>query len=187
MEPTIKLATKTGAFQFLWLKNVEGFSPHVHCIECLKGERSKIIPVRKTIYPEGFTAEGKIEKLAPYAYLCAVRPPALNDISLNVHILMERDDKLTFTYEDDNIRVSVTGMCRIKINSLPHEAEEILPEEFWRCRNYQAGWQLFPDARIPFDEVPGAKKNLCLIRNPQVEIIQCQSRQWKNSRKVLRK
>ncbi|HWY85631.1 MAG TPA: hypothetical protein VNX28_02850 [Gemmataceae bacterium] len=114
--------------------------------------------MKKGKYQSGFTAEGKIEKPDPYAYLCAVIPSQLG-ITPNVHILMERDDKLKFTYEDDNIWVEVTGMCRIKINPLPPDDEKVLlelnQELYSRCRNFQAGWQLFPASRKDFRVVPG--------------------------------
>ena len=145
------------------LKNVTGFDQREHCERCLEGNLSKIIATKTGRYPAGFTAEGKIEKPEPYVYLCAVTPPGLKDISHNVHILMERDDKLAFTYEDDNIFVSVTGMCRIKINPLPPDDQEILrilgQELYSRCRNFQAGWQLFPANRKPFVWVPGVNSS----------------------------
>lgn len=151
MEPTISVVTKTDAFQFLWLKNVRGFDRQYHCYDCLKGNRSKIIPLnggRK--YPAGFSAEGRIEEPVPYSYLCAVTPAA-KGIDANVHILMHSDENSTFTYEDDNIRVFVTGMRRLTIEPLPAEVQDTMPELYWRCRNFQAGWQLFPEDRLPID------------------------------------
>jgi hypothetical protein len=47
-------------------------------------------------------------------------------------------------------------MRRLAIEPLPLEAQEVLPELYWRCRNFQAGWQLFPADRRPFNEVSGA-------------------------------
>ena len=159
MEPRIKLTTKTDAFQFLWLKYVNGFDQRKHCEPCLTGRLSEIIERSTGKYPAGFTAEGRIEETDPYAYLCAVTPPALQDIGPNVHILMERDRNLAFTYEDANIFVEVTGMCRMKIKPLPEEDKKLLlelnQELYSRCRNFQAGWQLFPASRKPFSLVPG--------------------------------
>lgn len=149
MVPTIKLVTKTDAFQYLWLKNVSGFDQRYHCFDCLKGSRSTIIPLnggRK--FPAEFRAEGRMEEPAPYSDLCAVTP-AGKGIADNVHILMEPDDSSTITYEDDNIQVIVTGMRRLTIKPLPAEVQESLPELYWRCRNFQAGWQLFPEDRLP--------------------------------------
>ena len=101
MEPTIKVVAKMDAFQFLWLKNVKGFDQRYHCYDCLKGERSSLIlPNEGRNYPAGFTREGKIEEPGPYAYLCAVTPFSRN-YDADVHILMERDKNLEFTYEDE--------------------------------------------------------------------------------------
>jgi len=149
MEPTIKLVTKTNAFQFLWLKHVSGFDQRHHCYDCLVGKRSEIIRLNAwKKYPAGFAAEGKIEEPGPYAYLCGVVPPATG-ITANVHILMEPDETSEITYEDANIRVVVTGMRRLVIQPLPEEVQRALPELYSRCRNFQAGWQLFPQHRIP--------------------------------------
>jgi len=149
-EASIKLDTKTDAFQFLWLKNVSGFNPKHHCCDCLKGKRSELIPHNEgRKYPAGLSVEGKIEQPAPYSYLCAVVPSA-RGIADNVHILMEPDAASEFTHEDANIRVVVSGMRRLAIEPLPAIVQEGLPELFWRCRNFQAGWQLFPsDRKLP--------------------------------------
>lgn len=147
MQPKIKVVTKTDAFQFLWLKNVTDFDPRKHCCECLIGKRSDVVATnagRK--YPAGFTAEGIIEEPSPYAYLCGVVPSALG-IEPNVHILMEPDENSEITYEDENIQVVVSGMRRIPIQALPKEVHEKLPDGYSRCRNFQAGWQLFPESR----------------------------------------
>ncbi len=149
MEPTITLVTKNDAFQFIWLKNLHGFDQRYHCYDCLKGKRSEIIALNGgKKYPAGFTATGRIEEPAPFAYLCAVMPTA-RGIAGNVHLLMEPDENSTFTHEDANIHVVVTGMRRLVIEPLPEEVQRALPELYWRCRNFQAGWQLFPQDRRP--------------------------------------
>ncbi len=151
MEPAIKLITKTDAFQFLWLKNVKGFDLREHCYDCLIGNRSKLIPTNEgRKYPENFKAEGKIEEPIPYAYLCAVLPWK-KGMEANVHILMEPNENSEFTHEDSNIQAVVTGMRRLEIKPLPTKAQEVLSELYWRCRNFQAGWQLFPADRKLFN------------------------------------
>lgn len=148
-EAAIKLTTKTDAFQFLWLKSVSGFNPKHHCYDCLKGKRCELIPLNEgKKYPAGLAVEGTIEHPAPYAYLCGVLPSA-RGIADNVHILMEPDAASEFSHEDANIRVVVTGMRRLPIEPLPTAVQNSLPELFWRCRNFQAGWQLFPQDRNP--------------------------------------
>ena len=75
--------------------------------------------------------------------------PTARGIAGNVHLLMEPDENSTFTHEDANIHVVVTGMRRLVIEPLPEEVQRALPELYWRCRNFQAGWQLFPQDRRP--------------------------------------
>ena len=78
------------------------------------------------------------------------------ELAANVHVLMGPDEDSAFTHEDDNIRVDVAGMRRLAIEPLLAEAQGFLPELYWRCRNFQAGWRLFPADRRPFSEVPEA-------------------------------
>ncbi len=69
MGPTIQVVTKTNAFQFLWLKNVRGFDPGYHCYDCLRGDRSAVIPVNGgRLCPAEFTAAGRIEEPSPFSY-----------------------------------------------------------------------------------------------------------------------
>ena len=145
---TIKLLTHSSTFQFLWLKSVHGFNPRVHCEECLKGKLQGIIPTdggRKR--PAGLRIEGDIDVSSPYVYLCAVVPPA-KGIEENVHLLCQPDPDSTVEYENEHLSVTMTGLRRLEIEPLPpHARAHFTDELFWRCRNFQAGWMLFPEAR----------------------------------------
>jgi hypothetical protein len=147
MEPTFKLVTKSGFYQYLWLKTVTGFNQDVHCEPCLKGRRSALIPAR-TGFPAGFIAQGRIEDPAPFVYLCGVSAFS-RYYDKHLHILMLPDESSAFTYEDDNVCLLVTGFRKLPISAVPG-AEQAVSDEFWTCRNWQAGWHLFPADRKPF-------------------------------------
>ena len=147
MEPTLKLRTKTGFYQYLWLKSVTGFDQQVHCEKCLKGKRSGLIPAH-TGYAAGFTAEGPMENAESYVYLCGVSAFSRN-YSDHLHLLMIRDADSTVEYADANVEVVVTGMRRLPIEPVPG-ADLVLPKEVWSCRNWQAAWHSFPSDRKPF-------------------------------------
>lgn len=155
MEPTIKLVTKTDFYQFLWLKTVTGFDQRVHCEKCLKGRRSKLIPLQ-TGFPAGYIAEGRIDDPEPFVYLCGVSAFS-RYYPKHLHVLMVRAEESAFTYEDENACVLITGMRQLPIDPVPG-ADQAVPREFWTCRNWQAAWHLFPEDRFPFDmdAEPGA-------------------------------
>ena len=148
MRPTIKLATKTDLYQFLWLMTVTGFDQRHHCMKCLKGKQSDLVKHVSPRFPAGFVAEGEIEQPEPFVYLCGVSHFS-RYYDQHLHVLMVRDEGAAFTHEDANICVLVTGMRRLPIPELPPEAVS-LPDSYRTCRNFQAGWHLFPAERKPF-------------------------------------
>ena len=154
MDPTIKLALKTDLFQFVWLKTVTGFDQSKHCEECLKGKRSSLIPPNSG-FPAGFVAEGRIEAPEPFVYLCGCSAFS-RYYDQHLHVLMVRDETSIFTHEDANVCLLITGMRQLTIEPVPGAAD-IVPKAYWTCRNWQAGWQLFPADRKPLTEVPGAR------------------------------
>jgi hypothetical protein len=138
----IELTVKTGAYRYLWLKQVHGFDPAVHCAKCLKGLYVPLLPFRPDRkIPTGLHAEADLDlAAAPFFYLCGVT----GRWSENLHIAFRHSPGRVIEVEDDHICVRITDAERLAILPLPNDARAALTKLFWSCRNYQFGWRAFP-------------------------------------------
>jgi hypothetical protein len=150
MAATLALATKTRLYEFLWLMTVTGFDQGKHCLECLKGRRSELLPMRERgfVYPAGYVCHGSITDTEPFVYLCGATKRKEN-YDRHLHIFMVRDAGSAFIHEDADVCVLVTGMRRLPIEPVPG-ADLVLPAAFHTCRNWRAGWHYFEEDRRPF-------------------------------------
>jgi len=148
--PTLRLAVKTRAYLFLWAKYVTGFDWRWHCCRCLKGTLSKRVPMRKTLGLSGY--RGLLlhcpmdERQAfDYIYLCGVT----NSYAENLHLALRVKPGGMVTYEDSHIAVTVANAIAVPIQPI---IGTDLPHEYASCRNYQFGWNAYPNS-LPQDGI----------------------------------
>jgi hypothetical protein len=138
----IELTVKTDAYRYLWLKQVNGFNPAVHCARCLKGSYVPLLPFRADRQiPTGLHAASELDpQAAPFFYLCGVTARWAE----NLHIAFRHSPGSLIEFEDNHIRVRITDAERFDILPLPDAVSAGLTKPFWSCRNYQFGWHAFP-------------------------------------------
>ncbi len=125
------------AFRYFWLKYVQGFKPDQHCARCLIGPYSKHFPYGSQLADKLGTVLDEAE--APFIYICGVTGRYEN----NVHLVGRPDPQSEAKHKDDRVEISVHGLSKIEI--IPPENAPALGKEFLTCRNWQFGWQEFPD------------------------------------------
>lgn len=161
MKPNVSIELKTSAYKQFWLKYVWGFLPKNHGAKCLVGEVSRLIlkSAGKPAYPAALKFEGEVtEYKAPFLYLCGYSRNGMKD---NLHLAMEFEDlepidgidpvPNRIEFEDANVRFVGVGLRRLEI--VPPNDIDALPELFKLCKNWQFGWTMFPSARIPLREI----------------------------------
>lgn len=127
-------------FNYLWLKDVNGFNPTVHCAQCLVGEYSKLAHKK---FPVGKEVElPDLEEGHTY-YLCGVSSP----------YKWERNLHLAFIKGDWEVTLPLYTGASFKLHGVEavpfndRVAKRDYPtkgKEFLTCRNFQFGAALFP-------------------------------------------
>ena len=135
----LHITATPGSWRHLWLKQVTGFRPDVHCARCLKGRFDRAITPRQVAdglshafdLPDGLW------------YLCGVA--ARGGWSCNLHVAFETAQTDRVVLLEDvrrQARVVLEGARQILIPSLP-SGWRGLPRPFTTCRNFQFGVDRF--------------------------------------------
>ena len=140
MENEVKFQLEIKApYRFLWIKYATAFRSDKHCLNCLIGGRSNIIPPASKYeqhYTGGTIYSGKLtEHPYRYIYLCGVT----SNYNDNLHIIVKNAHGKSFTYEDNYCKVEFENAERVPIPPLK-EGDVDRPENYWTCRNFQFGW-----------------------------------------------
>lgn len=143
----IELTVKSEGYRYLWLKQVQGFDPAVHCARCLKGSYVSLLPFRPDRkVPAGLEAETELDpEAAPFFYLCGVTARWEE----NLHIAFRPKPGSVILVEDRHIKVCITDAERLPVLPLPDDVQAGLTKPFWSCRNYQFGWHAFAEEATP--------------------------------------
>lgn len=139
--PTIKVQVhQEKAFRYLWLKYVHGFNPDHHCARGLIGPYSKRFPYSRGYVPPQLIEGALDEHPGPWFYLCGVT----SRWEWNVHVAGTYEPGSIVTHQDERISVEIVGLKRLAIDA-SHSPPA--PRDFATCRNWQFGWQAFPNTR----------------------------------------
>ena len=122
-------------FRYFWIKYVRGFDPRNHCARCLVGDFSRALKYREIRDLERVTLD---EYPAPWIYICGVTPRW----EWNLHVAGHFENNANSEHRDDRVTVVVENLRRIQITS---EGNPPAPREFATCRNWQFGWNAFPE------------------------------------------
>ena len=127
-------------YSWLWLKYVTGFRSNTHCMSCLVGGRSEIIPPRRkneTTHPyaRGTEFRGPLnEHKFSYIYLCGVT----DNYADNLHVVVRYKKGGVVRHTDSFCEVTLTNCERVPI---PKIAENIdRGYQHTTCRNFQMGY-----------------------------------------------
>jgi hypothetical protein len=129
-------------FKHLWGRYVLGIKPWKHCLEGLKTE------LAKEVLPD--MTDGEYELEDRLFYLCGVgyaesatRRPELRRKVTNVHFAVRpRQGSVASIGSVYGVTFTIRDAQAIPIQTLP-EGFGGLPEEHYRCKNFQFGYQTF--------------------------------------------
>jgi hypothetical protein len=130
-----EISVLSGVFRHLWLKQVVGWNPKHHCMRCLLGKGSSLIPlVRRS--SNGFLELTDCE--VPYLYLCGIHR---HGYRYNLHVPMQRNPMACVDVNTPDIHLYIKGWQRLGIPPLSPEVirEQRLGWEFSSCRPYLFG------------------------------------------------
>ena len=127
-------------YSWLWIKYVTGFRSNTHCMACLVGGRSDIIPPRRKVetshpYARGNSFTGSMtEHNYKYIYLCGVT----DNYADNLHVVIRYKKGGVVRHTDKHCDVTFTNAERVPI---PKIAETIdRGYQHTSCRNFQMGY-----------------------------------------------
>jgi hypothetical protein len=146
----IELSITSSPYRHLWLKYVSGWNPRQHCVKCLVGKLSCIIPAQ--LDRRGFSQVAELnESGAHFLYLCGVHQDGYLS---NLHVAMRRKPGANLVITAADTRIVVYGWDQLEISPLPPEfiRQHKLSWEFSSCRPYLFGAQyLGPKSSFQFD------------------------------------
>lgn len=124
-----------GSWRHLWLKQVTGFRPDVHCARCLKGRFERAVTPRLVAdgLPHTFDLSDGLW------YLCGVA--VRGGWSYNLHVAFETAQSNRVVLLEDarhQAQVVLEGARQLEIPSLP-SGWRGLTRPFTTCRNFQFG------------------------------------------------
>lgn len=126
-------------FRYLWLKQVTGFNPKVHCARCLNGEYSKDFSPRMPVNSVLSLDYQENDVL----YFCGVSIPYKWENNLHLAgIVSNGEQSEVIAYNGDIL--TINGLKKIDFDDAVAKAKyPNLGREYLTCRNFQFAAQVF--------------------------------------------